>query len=285
MRKTENLLHSLVFSCSLLLTACQHVTSQPAAVTPPAYSQIRNAGDGSAMTPEQLLTALSNAPVVIVGEEHTQPQHHQIEQWLLQHLDRMRPQGSVLMEMLDITQQSAIDQVKQAMQSGAAISESRIPHALRWNIGWPWPLYRNVVQTALAGRYPLIAANISRQQVNALYAHPTFPAGERTSREEVHNALSAIIYLMHDGQIDSEQVTAMMAIQQHRDRFMAQQLMSAPRPALLIAGGYHATKDVGVPLHLQDLHGEKPVVVMLTTEGTALSAAQADYIWSVPAAK
>lgn len=274
--------------CCLLVTACQQsspAASQAIAVTPPAFSQIHSASSGAALSPEQLLTALKSAPLVIVGEEHTHPAHHQIEQWLLLNLARERPQGSVVMEMLDLSQQSAIDQVKQAMGSGSAVSESRLQHALRWNSGWPWDLYRNVVLTALAGRYPLIAGNISRQQVNALYAQPTFPAGEYASRQEVHDALSAIIYLMHDGKIDSEQVTAMMAIQQHRDRFMAEQLMNAPRPALLIAGGYHASKAIGVPLHLQDLHADKPLVVMLTTEGTTISAAQADFIWSVPANK
>ena len=48
---------------------------------------------------------------------------------------------------------------------------------------------------------------------------------------------------------------------------------SALVPALLIAGGYHAAKDVGVPLHLADLGAEKPLVVMLTTAGMAAWAA------------
>jgi hypothetical protein len=46
-----------------------------------------------------------------------------------------------------------------------------------------------------------LASNISRQQVNALYNHPTFPVRERSSRPEVHEALSDIIYLIHRGQI------------------------------------------------------------------------------------
>jgi uncharacterized iron-regulated protein len=77
----------------------------------------------------------------------------------------------------------------------------------------------------------------------------------------------------------------MMSIQQHRDRFMAEQLRKAPHPALLIAGGYHAAKDIGVPLHLADLQAQAPVVVMLTTDGTTVSAKQADFVWSVPVAR
>lgn len=286
MFNTERFLQSLVLGCALALSACQHpasTTSSMSAITVPECSCIKDAATGKALTPTQLLTTLSKAPVVIVGEEHTNVQHHLIELWLLQNLPKTRPQGSVLMEMVDISQQAPVDKVKSAIRSGSVVSESRVQEAIRWNTGWSWPLYRGVVMTALEGHYPLIAANISRAQVNELYNSPTFPPGAQSSNPQVHKALSAIIWLMHDGKIDSEQMTAMMAIQQQRDRFMAEQLINAPRPALLVAGGYHATKDIGVPLHLADLRADKPVVLMLTTEKTRLTIKQADYIWSVPA--
>ncbi len=46
----------------------------------------------------------------------------------------------------------------------------------------------------------------------------------------------------------------MLAIQQQRDRRMAERLLAAPTPALLIAGGYHAAKSV-VPLHVGSATG------------------------------
>lgn len=285
MFNTERFLQSLVLGCALVFSACQNpasTTSSVDAITVPECSCIRDAATGKALTPSQLLATLSKAPMVIVGEEHSNVQHHLIEQWLLQNLPKARPQGSVLMEMVDISQQSSVDRVKATMRSGSVVSESRVQEAVRWNAGWPWPLYCGVVMTALEGDYPLIAANISRAQVNELYNTPTFPGGVQSTNPQVHKALSAIIYLMHGGKIEGEQLTAMMAIQQQRDRFMASQLMKAPRPALLIAGGYHATKDIGVPLHLADLQADKPVVLMLTTEKTTLTIKQADYIWSVP---
>ena len=288
MFNTENFIRSLVLGGVLALTACQSAPSEKKGGATREVADcacIKDAATGSVITTSQLIEKLGDAPMVIVGEEHTHLVHHQIEQWLLEKLAARRTQGSVLMEMIDITQQDGVNRVKQASLSGTSVSATRAAETMHWNSGWPWEMYRDVVMTAVEGKYPLLAANISRQQVNALYNHPTFPGGERSSRPEVHEALSAIIYLMHRGQIESEQVNAMMAIQQHRDRFMAEQLRRAPRPALLIAGGYHASKDIGVPLHLADLKAEKPVVLMLTSEGTVISAKQADYIWSVPAAK
>lgn len=72
----------------------------------------------------------------------------------------------------------------------------------------------------------------------------------------------------------------MLAVQQQRDRQMAEQLLAAPAPALLFAGAYHARLDIGVPLHVQDL-GEHsaPVVVMLAEKGAVVSSASADYVW------
>lgn len=288
MSYTERFITSLVLSCAFVLAACQSPVTKKSTVDTPdvaEYGSITDAATGTTLTASQLITRLGEAPMVIVGEEHTNLQHHHIEQWLLENLAKRRPQGSVLMEMIDVSQQDGVNRVKQASLSGTPVSASRAAETLRWNSGWPWEMYRGVVMTAIEGRYPLLAANLSRQQVKALYQHPTFPRGEHASRPQVHEALSAIIFLMHGGQIESDQLTAMMSVQQHRDRFMAQQLRQAPHPALLIAGGYHASKDIGVPLHLADLNAEKPVVLMLTSEGTVISAKQADYIWSVPAAK
>jgi uncharacterized iron-regulated protein len=278
---------TLLLCCALVLSAC-HSTAPVTTGTSSAVAEkatIRDAATGQTLTPDQLIARLATAPMVIVGEEHTNAEHHRIETWLLQNLSAKRQQGSVLLEMIDISQQDAVNRVKEATRSGAAVSSNRAAQALRWNPGWPWDLYGDLVMAALEGPYPLLAANISRQQVKALYANPTFPPGERSSRPKVHESLSAIIYLMHDGQIGDEQIRAMMSIQQHRDRFMAEQLRKAPHPALLIAGGYHAAKDIGVPLHLADLQAQAPVVVMLTTDGTTVSAKQADFVWSVPVAR
>jgi uncharacterized iron-regulated protein len=77
---------------------------------------------------------------------------------------------------------------------------------------------------------------------------------------------------------------AMLAIQQQRDRRMAESMLAAPTPTILLAGAWHARKDVGVPLHVQDLGpGEAPTVLMLAEQGDAVTAAMADYVWYTPA--
>lgn len=278
---------SLLLCSALLLGGCHSLPTekQPLSSIDTSRASIRDTATGETLTPKQLFARLATAPMVIVGEEHTNVEHHRIENALLQNLNKRRPQGSVLLEMINSSQQEAVNRVKEATRSGTTVSSNRAAHALRWDPGWPWTLYGELVMTALEGPYPLLAANISRQQVSELYTHPVFPSGEHASQPKVHEALSAIIWLMHDGKIEVDQMRAMIAIQQQRDRFMAEQLRKAPRPALLIAGGYHAAKDIGVPLHMADLHAEAPIVVMLTTDGTTVSAKQADFVWSVPVSR
>ncbi len=56
-------------------------------------------------------------------------------------------------------------------------------------------------------------------------------------------------------------------------------LLAAPAPALLFAGGFHVRKDLGIPLHLKDLAGDEPVVLMLAEAGETVGVEQADYVW------
>ena len=72
----------------------------------------------------------------------------------------------------------------------------------------------------------------------------------------------------------------MLLVQQQRDRRMAERLLQAPRPALLFAGAFHVRRDLGVPLHLDDL-GARGVtrVLILAEEGADLSERQADFVW------
>lgn len=286
MKKNKFTLTLLMVCSTLLLTACQNQTSSKVISSLiPEGSRIQNTRTGASLTPQQLLKVLSDAAMVIVGEEHTHLAHHQIELWLLQNLQQKRPQGSVLLEMITQDQQPAINEAKQTLATDATLSESKIQEAIHWNKGWPWPMYGELVMNGLKGSSPLLSANISRARIKEIYQDPSFPTGEYSSKRAVRAKISDTITLMHGGNIAPEQLTAMLAIQQHRDRFMAEQLLAAPQPALLFVGGYHAAKDVGVSLHIQDLNSPPAVVLMLSTQGTNVSAAEADYVWYVPTAK
>ena len=95
----------------------------------------------------------------------------------------------------------------------------------------------------------------------------------------VRQALLAQIRESHCQLLPESQLPAMLAVQQQRDRRMAEALLAAAQPAMLLAGAYHVRRDVGVPLHLADLGGPAARVLILTEAGREVTAEQADYVW------
>lgn len=259
----------------LLLSACQHV----AVPAPPVVGQIVDLHSGQALTAQQLFERLAPSSRLIVGEQHDNRDHHELQRWLLQALGEQRPQGSLLLEMLTPDQQARVDEVRQA-----ASVPADLPGALAWQSGWDWDLYGPIVRFALTQPYPLLAANLDASEVRAIYADQPTLSGTRSNAAPVRTQLLAQVSESHCGLLPESQMPAMLAVQQQRDRRMAEQLLAAPTPALLLAGAYHARKDVGVPIHVLDLGiAQAPTVLMLAQQGSEVTAAMADYVWFTPA--
>lgn len=259
----------------LLLSACQHVPVVP----PPVSGEIRELRSGQTLTAQELLARLAKPSRLIVGEQHDNRDHHQLQLWLLQALDDRRPQGSLLLEMLTPDQQVRVDHVRHALPL-----PTDLPNALAWQSGWDWNLYGPIVGFALTQPYPLLAANLDTLEVRTVYAKPPTLNGSRSNAPMVKETLLAQISDSHCGLLPTSQMPAMLTVQQQRDRRMAGRLLAAPAPSLLFAGAYHARKDVGVPIHVQDLgEHEAPTVLMLAEQGAEVTPAMADYVWYTPA--
>ncbi len=258
----------------LLLSACQHV-SEP----PPVSADIRDLLTGETLTAQELIERLAKPSQLIVGEQHDNRDHHQLQLWLLQSLGEQRPQGSLLLEMLTPDQQQRVNDVRHT-----STPPENLPAALAWQEGWDWDLYGPIVRFALTQPYPLLAANLDNLEVRAVYAKPPALSGSRSNAASVKEVLLAQISDSHCGLLPTSQMPAMLAVQQQRDRRMAERLLAAPTPSLLFAGAYHARKDVGVPIHELDLgQAQAPTVLMLAEQGAVVTAAMADYVWYTPA--
>jgi uncharacterized iron-regulated protein len=257
----------------LLLTGCQHVAA------PPVSGEIRDLRSGQVLTAQELLTRLAEPQQLIIGEQHDNADHHAAQLWLLQALGEQRPQGSLLLEMLTPDQQPKVDQVRPP-----ATPPSDLPGALAWQDGWDWNLYGPIVRFALKQPFPLLAGNLDNSEIRAFYRQRPGLNGVRSNAASVKATLLEQISDSHCGLLPQSQMPSMLAVQQQRDRRMAERLMAAPTPALLLAGAWHARKDVGVPLHVLDLGAaQAPMVLMLAEQGAEVTAAMADYVWYTPA--
>jgi len=235
---------------------------------------IINLASGQAISPEQLVQRLAGTPRVLVGEKHDNPDHHALQLWLLRALQGQRVQGSLLLEMLQPEQQPLVDKVQ-----GQPVPAD-LPKALAWQDGWDWQLYGPIVREALQQRVPLLAANLSPGEMRQAYRQPASLTGERSNAPAVKAALLEQVRAGHCGMLPENQLPAMLAVQQQRDRRMAERLLSAPQPALLFAGAYHVRKDLGIPLHLADLGASGESKVLLLAEvGEQVEPGEADYVW------
>lgn len=256
----------------LLLSACTHVSA------PPVVGEIRDVHSGEALTPQALIAALAKTSRLIVGEQHDNRDHHELQLWLLQSLGDRRPQGSLLLEMLTPDQQPRVDEVRLA-----ATPPKDLPGSLTWQSGWEWDMYGPIVRFALTQPYPLLAANLDEPEVRAIYANPPMLSGSRSNESSVRDELLKQVSDSHCGLLPASQMPAMLAVQQQRDRRMAERLLAAPEPSVLFAGAFHARKDVGVPIHLLDLGApEAPTVLMLAQQGSEVTSQMADFVWYTP---
>ncbi len=272
-----------VLFSAMLLSACSQTApdSLEKGSHAPVADSIVDLRSGKTITPGELLELLAAAPRVIVGEKHDNASHHKIEQWLVENLAQQRPQGSVLMEMLTPNQQGRVNKSRLWLQSHPDGNASEIAEQLDWKKSWDWSMYNGVVMAAMRGNYPLLSANLDRDEILSLYQAPVFPAGNYSSQPDVRAAIAETIRVSHGGKIEPDQQKSMLAIQQQRDRRMAERLLAAPTPALLIVGGYHASKKLGIPLHIRDLDSQATsVVLMLAEQGTVVTAESADFVWT-----
>lgn len=268
-----------------LLAACQShsVSTPPAAIAPEGRDHadrgiIRELATGRTLTPQELVEHLAKAPRVLVGEQHDNPDHHALQLWLLRELAHQRPQGSLLMEMLNPDQQAKVDAAQAATRAGVPPADPY--QALSWQANWDWGVYGALVTYALRQPYPLLSANLDRAQIMQIYKQRPVLTGEASTTEQVQATLLEDIRDSHCGLLPESQMPAMLAVQQQRDRRMAERLLAAPTPALLLAGAFHVRKDLGVPLHLKDLGaGEGDAVLILAEAGKTVTAESADYVW------
>ncbi|MGO2347922.1 MAG: ChaN family lipoprotein, partial [Providencia sp.] len=154
---------------------------------------------------------------------------------------------------------------------------------LKWQNGWPWEQYGELVKQLLKTPYPLLTANLDKQEITEAYHNSPVLTGERSTQPIVKEIISKTIESSHGGELTAEQVDKMVVIQQLRDRRMAESLIKAPTPALLFVGGYHATRAIGVPLHVQDLDENAEFKVLIISEqDNEIDHLHADYVWYTP---
>lgn len=245
-----------------------------------------------------LIDRLRGFRLVLVGEKHDNDEHHLIERRLLGRLVDNRTR--VVFEMMDESQQPLIE----TLERGDAMEVIR--DKLSWPDRWPWPDYGPLIRTVLERGGAIVAGNIDRERIGALYSgeagwlddDPRF-ASHGVLGHAGREAVRERLYVSHCEVMPRESLDPMITIQAARDASMAHALLGAgdaePHArSILVAGGFHTRRDLGVPAHIDFLDSEAETAILLLREvepGLTMPddydevpTASADYLWFTPAA-
>lgn len=256
----------------------------------PLAGKIIEQETGHVISSDDLINRLNQYATILVGEKHDNPDHHVIESKLIAAL--VGQQTTVVFEMLDDRDSSVVPNLS------ADLSLKQLEERLQWSEKrWPWadygPLFLQVVQQGGT----LKAGNIERAKIMGIYSQGLDSLKQLDrfdSITRVQKALQAplldLVYEAHCGKMDKEKLQPMVDIQLAKDASMAFALESSETPKrLIIAGGIHVRKDVGIPRHFLRPN-ESATLLMIEVdkekqglqEYPSIAEDQADFVWFTP---
>lgn len=221
------------------------------------------------------IAELLPADAILLGEQHDAREHQQLQRDAVLELVRQNRLAALVIEMA-AQGSSTVGLPRQA-------SEAEVRFALRWDErSWPWAAYGPVVMAAVQAGAPVLGANLERSAMRdamgrvALDAHLPVAAMEQQR---------ARIRTGHCDLLSPGQIGPVTRIQIARDAAMAQAVtgaMQAGKTVLLVAGGGHVTRRLGVPTHLLP-NLRSVVVLMVAGKPDAADRADADVVWETVA--
>ncbi len=247
-----------------------------------------------------VLRRLATIDYVLLGERHDNPDHHRLQGLVVESLVKAGRRPAVVLEMLDLTQQAAIDEYAARSDASAA----GFGAALAWEkTSWPpFREYQPIFDATFAGQLQIVAGNVAQADAKALVKQglAALPP-ERVKELRLDQALPAPLEAAlldelrasHCGQLP-ENLLGPMALAQHaRDAQMARLLVGAGAKdgAVLIAGGGHARLDRAVPYYLARDAPGKTIVSLAFREVRHAEAdpknyladeGPFDYVWFTP---
>ncbi len=154
----------------LLLSGCATVpATQP---IPPEWAvrsylvdQIIDTRTGATIPFETLVTELSKSQVVYVGETHTSLEDHRIQKKIAEALHEKAPEIVLAMEMFPRESQPILDRYSRGL-----LTEEEFLKEVEWQKVWgfPFPLYKPILDWAVENRVPIIGLNASQDVVKSI---------------------------------------------------------------------------------------------------------------------
>lgn len=218
----------------------------------------------------QQLQRWSDAPIVLLGEQHDAVAHQAWQQATVEQLAKQERLAALVIEMAPRTGSTA--------SLARDASEDAVQQALKWqDAAWPWPRYRGVVMPAVRAGVPVLGGNLPRADMKQAMRNENLdthlpPEGWQRQLDAIREG--------HCGLLPDTQLAPMARIQLARDASMAEVARAAVKPGktvLLVAGRGHVLRGVGIPTWLPEAAGAK-VAVAQAGETSVAQASDVDWL-------
>ncbi|WP_181708591.1 ChaN family lipoprotein [Chthonobacter rhizosphaerae] len=199
--------------------------------------------------------ALRSADLVILGEVHDDPRHHEIQAKAIRRMVDLGRRPTVVFEMIPTDLQDALDRHLAEKPGDVA----GIGPAVSWSDrGWgDFAIYEPVFAAAVANGLPIRGGDLPAAEKRRLSAGADPLDPERLAvlgldadlAPDARADLAETLRASHCGMLPETAIEPMILVQRARDGSMAAVIREAASrgPVVLIAGQGHARRDWGVP--------------------------------------
>lgn len=207
------------------------------------------------LTLDDVKQQAAEARFVLLGEIHTNPDHHRLQAEILQHMVDQGRRPAIVIEMITRAQQPVLD----FFAANPPEDVDDIAARLEWGkSGWPdFAMYKPVFEIAVKNNLPLRAGNLAKSTVRRLGGRvgAKLTGVERGQlgldmplTAEANKSLLKEIAESHCNMMPETVLPLMADIQRARDHVMASALLDSAHKdgAVLIAGAGHTRLDWGV---------------------------------------
>lgn len=246
------------------------------------------------VTTQHVDSAIRDARFLLLGETHTNPDHHQGQAMLISNWLSARKDSAVVLEMLSV---AAWHDQPERWADLAELKRNLTAVAKEWQ----WELYEPILELAVDRNLPLIAANLSKQQ-RAYFAEQANCQVEQAGKKfnfcdtispERKKIMEKLILDAHCGYLPAKHAPPLANTQIAKDASFALSLYRAGMEynVVLIAGAVHVRKDIGVPRHLRRIGLDSVSIAFMPVDPDRAKPAdyfnqnmglQFDYIYFTP---
>lgn len=235
------------------------VVDQPRFDGDAAYAYF-DGNTGAALTFDDVLARARTAQVVVVGEQHDQAVHHELQRRVVAALVAPNVRLAVGFEMLSWGFQEPLDRLATGKLDPDAFA-AEIDWKKAW--GFPFELYRPVFVAAVEGGARLVALNAPRELVRAvrqkglanlsadeLQKLPDLDVGDPLHREWFAGIFAAGGHEMAQSEVEAFYVAQVLWDESMADR-AARALDDGAEQVIVLAGVGHVARGRGIPQRVE----------------------------------